>query len=59
MTSCANGAAHPALVIYESEPLCGPCALLALDENHRYLVVQVDDTAIPPPTMEPGTRQSA
>jgi hypothetical protein len=34
----------PALVIYENEPLCGPCALIALDENHHYLVVQVDDT---------------
>ena len=33
----------PALVIYEREPLCGPCAVDALDENHRYLVVQVDD----------------
>ena len=34
----------PALVIYEHEPLCGPCALIALDEHHHYLVVQVDDT---------------
>lgn len=32
----------PALVIYEREPLCGPCAVEALDENHHYLVVQVD-----------------
>ena len=33
----------PALVIYEQKPLCGPCAVEALDENHHYLVVQVDD----------------
>jgi hypothetical protein len=33
----------PALVIYEQEPLCGPCALIALDEHHHYLVVKVDD----------------
>ena len=35
----------PALVIYERKPLCGPCAIEALDENHHYLVVQVDDDA--------------
>jgi hypothetical protein len=33
----------PALVIYERAPLCGPCAVEALDEDHHYLVVQVDD----------------
>lgn len=36
---------EPALVIYEHEPLCGPCAVEALDENQHYLVVQVDDRA--------------
>lgn len=35
--------ASPALVIYEQKPLCGPCAIDALDERHHYLVVQVDD----------------
>jgi hypothetical protein len=35
----------PALVIYERRPLCGPCAVEALDENQHYLVVQVDDRA--------------
>lgn len=35
---------EPALVIYAQESLCGPCAVEALDENHHYLVVQVDDT---------------
>ena len=33
----------PALVIYERKPLCGPCAVEALDEDHHYLVVRVDD----------------
>ncbi|HKZ30566.1 MAG TPA: hypothetical protein VJ482_13160 [Acidimicrobiia bacterium] len=37
----------PALVIYAREPLCGPCALEALDERHHYLVVQVDDRVRP------------
>jgi hypothetical protein len=43
----------PALVIYEGEPKCGPCALLALDENHHYLVVQVDHRDTP---ADDGTR---
>ena len=36
---CGNSA----LVIYERKPLCSPCAVEALDENHHYLVVQVDE----------------
>jgi len=34
----------PALVIYEQESLCGPCAVRAVNEHQHYLVVQVDDT---------------
>ncbi len=44
-TLLCDRCAQPALVIYEHEPLCGPCALKALDEHHQYLVVEVDDTA--------------
>jgi len=36
-----------ALVIYGQEPLCGPCALAALDETQHYLVVQIDDNGPP------------
>lgn len=32
----------PALVVYQQQPLCGPCALQALDGNR--LVIEVDDT---------------
>ena len=44
----------PALVIYEHKPLCGPCAVEAVDENHHYLVVQVDDRS----TLEADDREA-
>lgn len=33
-----------ALLVYEKEPLCGPCALQALEEHHHHLAIEVDDT---------------
>lgn len=47
----------PALVIYEQKSLCGPCAVEALDQNHHYLVVQVEEPAVP--AGEDGARASA
>ena len=48
-----------ALVIYERKPLCGPCAVEALDENHHYLVVQVEDEEPPAAEDDDAARSSA